>query len=142
MIKEPSFTIDQELIVAQAKDYGKWLQTEWFDEQRNSTSFAAELRGTLEAECKAMSDVKQMLSVMDVLHFNSLFADLLKETAAVRHAVTICLHNIRNDGLNSSELFKLFKASGYPIGMIFPSPSPLSHMHTCAIHMYRKSIET
>eukprot|EP01083_Nonionella_stella_P194367 716914_1 len=39
MIRDSTFKIDQNLIIAQIKDYDNWLNTQWFDIQNNCDKF-------------------------------------------------------------------------------------------------------
>jgi len=124
MIREPSFKIDEQLIIAQIKDYKKWLNASWFEKEANCEKFMNHFIETLENECNSINDLKQMLSVMDMLKFNEPFIKLMSDTQYVRHSLNDSISIAKNQKLSTSEIIDVFKESQYPIEeQLFKIPS-------------------
>jgi len=104
----PDFKVDAGLVQAQQEDFGKWLTPEWFAQLENRVKFMAFLQHTLERDCKTITDVKQMLSVMAELEFTPLFAQVAQQSPVVRRKMTQCIRECNNGNLARNEIREAF----------------------------------
>jgi len=104
----PEFKVDAGLVQAQQEDFAKWLTPDWFAQLENRHKFMAFLQHTLERDCKTISDVKQMLSVMAEMQFTPLFAQVAAQSPVVRRKMTQCIRECKNGNLARNEIRDAF----------------------------------
>merc|ERR1719384_2227919 len=88
---------------------------EWFEKEKNVGKFMNELMNTLEMECKAISDVKQMFEVMNMLAFHTRFGKIVDKMEDVRQALGKALNDAQCE-IEYSELVGFFKQYQYKLG--------------------------
>eukprot|EP01084_Bolivina_argentea_P091715 165075_1 len=117
MVRDPSFKLDKNLIVAQIRDYDRWATPEWFGKAKNCTRFLNHFVRTLKNECHSLRDVRQMLETMKMLQFNAILIGIVNEKESVRHSLVDCISGAcdENDAISAAQVTDVFQEYSYPI---------------------------